>query len=269
MTHDRLHHPPLPGLPRWTRIAVLALALICCAAAPPAAHADRGRTLLFGCPASGWPPFILPDGHPAGPGFMLEVFIKAADALGYDVAIRRIPEKRALTDLKNGGIDVFAKAREWVGAPESYLWSAPVIYSTDVLVLRAEDQRPCNSPNDLKGLKVGTVLHYHYPKLQPLFDSGKAHRVDTSCAMAQMHMLSHGNTDVAVINSHVAMWLAKHTPGLSPESFRQADVPLDSAPYRYAFTMARSWGAFIKLLDHEIESMREDGRMEAILDHYR
>lgn len=236
---------------------------------PAGATAASLPPVVIGSPTGGWPPFMLSDNNPTGPGFMLEVFIKAAAALNRNVQIKQLPDDQALDMLRQGHIDVYAKARKWVSSPADFQWSAPVIYSTDVLVMRADDERIVHAPEDIAGLRVGAVQGYHYPKLEPLFASGTIQRLDTEDSAKQMRLLLRGGTDVAVVNNHVAAWLASHSPGLSPKCFRFADVPLDSAAYRYVYTLARAWGPFIRNVDKEIEAMRKDGRMEAILARYR
>ncbi|MBU1000922.1 MAG: transporter substrate-binding domain-containing protein [Proteobacteria bacterium] len=225
--------------------------------------------IVMGSLDKGWPPYLFSQDDPRHLGIMVDIFIEASTALDFHVNITWLPEKRAMLDLEQGQIDVYAKAKEWVPSPSLFLWSAPIIYSTDVLIFRAGEDFAFNSPKDLAGKTVGTVLGFRYPRLEKLFLSGTCTRMDANNARTQLKMLLSGRLDTAVVNQLVAQWLIREDPSRSPSQVSFSLTPLDTAAYRYAFSMHRTWGTFIQDLDREIERMRCDGRMKTILDRYR
>ncbi|BBD08271.1 substrate-binding periplasmic protein [Desulfovibrio ferrophilus] len=260
-----------------TRIAIILLAFALLSSnlllLNQQARAEPGASLqdpiIMGCPDKGWPPYHFPKGKDQPLGIMPEIFVEATSTLDYSVELVWLPEKRAMQRLKQGDIDVYTKAKEWVAQPSRYLWSQPVVDSTDVLAFRTGEEWAFNGPTDLDNKVVGTVLGYRYPTLEPLFLSGNATRMDATNTHIQLKMLLSRRTDAAVINQHVAQWLIRETPFLTPQQLRFSKKPLASASYRYVFSTHRDWGDFIQKLDQEMERMRTDGRMDAILDKYR
>lgn len=225
--------------------------------------------IIMGSPDKGWPPYHFPQDDPQHLGIMVDVFIEASRSLGCQVEIHWLPEKRAMLCLEQGQIDVYTKAKEWVPSASRFLWSEPIIDSTDVLMFRTGETFAFSGPSDLKGKAVGTVLGFGYPNLDPLFLSGECTRMDAPNARTQLKMLLSSRVDAAVVNQHVVQWLIREDPSLSASDVCFSSHPLDTAGYRYVFGSRRAWGSFIQDLGREVERMRGDGRMETILAQYR
>lgn len=275
-------HPPAPPLPAraapsrrtWGRCPA-ALLLAALLLASPGGPARAGRpggdapaTIVFCCPEAGWPPYLLPCNGSDCRGIMPEIFREAMRSLGVTVVTRSFPEKRSLVMLRQGEVDVYSKAPEWVEDSEAFLWSAPVLPSRDVLVAPAGG-RPIDGPQDLTGLRLGTVLGYSYPGLDEALASGRVTRDDAPDTASQLRKLLYGRTGAAVVNELVARWVLRglHEPGADSLRFSERSVGL--AWMRFGFTRARDWRALVGRLDAEIERMRADGRLQAIVDTYR
>jgi len=254
------------------RAVPLLLALITALALPPApapAQGPRdapGATLVLCCPEAGWPPYNIPCASGPGCGIMPDIFLEAARALGAEVVIRNFPEKRSLLLLEEGRVDVYSKAKQWVPDPERFVWSAPVLPSRDVLATPVDGPRAIDGPADLAGLRLGTVLGYSYPVLEQALASGAVTRDDAPDTTSQIRKLLHGRTDAAVVNELVARWVLRDMDKAGALRFSNGAVGL--AWLRFAFTRARDWEPFIARLDAEIERMRADGRLQAIMDAY-
>ncbi|WP_461210149.1 substrate-binding periplasmic protein [Desulfocurvus sp. DL9XJH121] len=250
---------------------LLALAFLLQGQQPSAAEPGKGMDapLVLGCPATGWPPYHIPDAPDRRPGILPDIFREACGALGQPAELRPLPEVRAMIGLNEGTINVYTKAKEWVADPGRFLWSSTVMRSTDVLLFRAGEEFPFRDVADLRGKSLGTVHGFHYPTLEALFDSGAAARVDAPSTRKLFQMLQAGRCDAAVINDHVARWIISRDPDLAPEQFSLSKTAVDSADYRFVFSWHRTWGGFIEDLDREIARMRADGRMDAIEARYR
>lgn len=249
-------------------LLVLAAILLLAAPSPAAGGGVRDTPITLGSPPPGWPPYYLAEGN-AQAGIMPDIFMEATRSLGREATTLPLPEKRLMLHLAQGTVDVYTKAMEWVADPSLFLWSAPVVASSDVLLFRAGEAFDYPGTDRLEGRSLVTVLGFRYPTLEPLFASGKVKRVDAVDARCQLRMLKCRRGDAAVVNRHVALWLMREDPQLDPEEFRFAERPLATAESRFVFSRRREWGAFIRDLDREIERMRADGRMQAILARYR
>ncbi|OIQ52073.1 Bacterial extracellular solute-binding protein, family 3 [Pseudodesulfovibrio hydrargyri] len=251
-----------------SRCLALSLLLLCLLG-PARAHALEG-TILLGGPHEGWPPFFIPaaDGEPAT-GIMPDVLRAVANRLDLKVAEVYYPDKRAMLYLADGSLDSWPKSEKWVDDPQRYLWTDPVVVSTDVVVYRKQSPIPFQSPEDLIGRNICVVLGYSYPTLEPLFDQGLIRPWKAPSTKLMLKMLGRGHVDGAVCNRFVAQWILREDEGLNPEDFAFAETAVDSAPYRFAFTRAGNWEGFIERFNRELKAMREDGRLEAILKRYQ
>lgn len=258
------------------RVVLLLLALASALAtalpfAPASAQGPQGApgvTLVLCCPEAGWPPYNIPCASGPGCGIMPDIFLEAARALGAAVVIRNFPEKRSLLLLEEGRVDVYSKAKQWVPDPERFAWSTPVLPSRDVLAALADGPRAIDGPADLAGLRLGTVLGYSYPVLEEALASGAVTRDDAPDTVTQLRKLLHGRTDAAVVNELVARWVLRDQGEGGADALRFSRGAVGLAWLRFAFTRARDWEPFIARLDAEIERMRADGRLRAILDAY-
>lgn len=262
-------------MPRLRFLAALILVLAAlsapsarCAAADGLAQAPD-RPLILGSPEEGWPPYHIPDPGDDRSGIMPDILTQAAAALGLPVVVRRYPDKRCMKMLEEGTIDAYTKAYEWVEEPERFAWSRGVVLSEDMILLRAGGTLRYSRPSDLRGLRVGTVLGYGYPRLEALFAGGGVLRDDAPGVVFMLRKLAGGRTDAAVSNRLVAQWVMRNDPALAARGLVFADTPLDCAWFRYVFTRVRDWGPTIAGIDAEIERMRRDGRLDAILARYR
>ena len=251
-------------------LALLMLAAYGQLAPPHAACAGEREMITLSLPPSGWPPYVISDLNGAGPGgIMVDVFREICRVEGYELQMVLYPEKRGHMLLREGHVDAISKAREWVEDPSIYLWTNPVIDSSDVVVFRQTNPIPFTSPQDLAGLNVGLIFSFHYPRLTPLIDRGQIteHRANNSQNL--LRMLNHGHIDCAVINPLVTRWQLRNQTDLSPADFAFSDTPLDNASCRFAFTRGERWKPFIARFNRQLAKMKEDGRLDAIVARYR
>ena len=237
--------------------------------APSGAHAGaHTRTIVMASPPQGWPPFIIIAPDPQkNRGIMLDVLREAMKASGHDLTLALYPEKRSRLMLKEGGIDAYAKAKEWVDNPGLYLWTDPVLTITDTVVFRKSGRLPI--PTSLDGLHLGVVHGFVYPTLEPLFQQGTILRHTAMTTANLLLMVQRGHIDGAVTNRHVAEWIIKNNAELSAEAFAFGKTPIASAPYRFAFPKTEGNELFIAQFNRELAAMKQDGRLKTIMDKYK
>jgi polar amino acid transport system substrate-binding protein len=244
---------------------LLALAATCFLIAGPAIAKDD--SMVMAIPAKGWPPYIIAEKTPRG--IMVDVMRQIAATANLEIQFINYPDKRALMRLCDGTVDAYPKSRDWVTAPDEFLWTDPVLESQDLLLFRKGEKWDFDRPQEGSGEKIGCVLGYRYPVLKPFFASDKIKRVNAPNSRSMLLMLSRGRTDAAVVNKNVALWLMEDTFELSGNDFEFADHPLETAPYAFAFTQKKEWKPFIAHFNRELAAMKKDGRLQAILDKYR
>ena len=225
------------------------------------------KELILATARDGWPPFIIPaDSSGEARGIMIDVLREATQCAGCTLKIAHYPEKRSLMNLQEGIVDVYTKAKEWVSQPNQFDWSDPIIISEDTLIFRKGDQ--ARATQSLTGMDIGVVHGFTYPALKALFACGSLRRHNAHNTKSLLLMLSLGHVDAILTNRHVAQWVILNTPNLHEDDFSFAARPLDSAPFRFAFTKKKDHRTLIDIVNKEIKSMREDGRFQTILDRY-
>ena len=230
--------------------------------------AQKHKEIVYSFPAEGWPPFLIK--HPNGDtsGIMVDVLKAIAHKHEYTLTFKLYPEKRAVIKFKKREIDIFPKAKEWVKNPEQYLWTDPILMMENSFWVRKSATIVYNSPEDLIGMKLGTVLGFNYPKLEPYFADKRIDRINAISGPAMLEMLSQNRTDIAIMEKRVALWLISQTPELQGK-LKFIPNPLEVVGNRFMFNNEPKWKVFVTLFNQELTRMNEDGRMEKILDKYR
>lgn len=232
-------------------------------------RADDQR-LVLGTLPDGWPPFLIPaGGTPDCVGIMPDVLKEVCGKYDITIEIAACPEKRNRQLLINGGVDAYPLSRRWVDDPADYSWTAPVMSVDDIIVSRKDTPIAFTAPHDLAGLSIGVIHGYVYPTLDSLFKSGTIRKQTTFSTRNLLFMLARKRLDAIVTTRHVAEWVIANEPDLNAGDFEFCKTTVDSAPYSFAFTKTRDWRPFISRFNAELARMREDGRLDEILNKYR
>ncbi|HEY0955420.1 MAG TPA: transporter substrate-binding domain-containing protein [Roseateles sp.] len=159
-----------------------------------------------------WPYLELRNGRPVG-GLAFDLMERVARAADARPDYLMLPPKRTQPALHAGEADLMCMmSPKWVAEPlPPERIGPPMVVLEDVLAV-ASGPGP-GQPLDLqaqRGLRVGTVLGYHYRELGPLFDAGKLRREDAPTQQAVLDKLARGRTQAAVVDRLV---LAQHNRG--------------------------------------------------------
>jgi polar amino acid transport system substrate-binding protein len=235
----------------------------------PAAHATpENREIIVGFNNVSWPPYLVEETNGKIHGIMMDVMKAIASKHGFSVKITPLPEKRAIRGMAQGDIDAYSKAKEWVQNPNAYLWTDPVVDSTDVLIFPKDRPVHFETPDDLDGKKIGAILGYRYPLLEPYFADGRIKRDDVKKDSLMLAKLLRGRDDAAIINKFVAYWVIRQNPEFK-DKFAFSEKPVGEAGCRFMFTPKQNWGPFIEAFNKELTSMKGDGRLDAIVRKYQ
>lgn len=227
-----------------------------------------GKTMTFSFPGEGWPPYVIQTEDRAS-GIMPDVLAAIAEKYQYTLNFIYVPDKRGTLMLENGTVDVRPKAREWMEFPDRFLWTEPIVNSTDVLVFRKGHEFPFRTGDDLIGKTIGCIHGFGYPTLNALFENRQAFRHDVMDTEKLLGMLKLGRIDAAVTNELVARWIIRNDRELALNDFSFALRPVDTVPYRLMFSDNGKWKNFIPRFNSELNQMKVDGRFEAILKKYQ
>lgn len=246
----------------WLLVAALVLCFV-----PAQANDEK---IVLGTLTKGWPPFIIPaGGTPDCIGIMPDILKEICGTCNIAIDNLACSVKRHRQWLDQGKADVSPLSKKWVKNPNQYAWTAPVLSIDDVIVSRKEAPVEFTKITDLENLRIGVIHGYVYPTLDALFSSGIIHKQTAFNVRNLLLMLARNHVDGIVAPRHVAEWVIRNEPALDAATFAYSTTPVDSSPYAFAFTKAKDWAPFIARFNAELEKMRTDGRLDAILAKYR
>lgn len=237
----------------------------CALANENAATQDTERVFRFNVSPNGYPPYLInEDGKQSG--IMWDVVTAIADRLDYQVIPEQIPRKRVDQMLAEGYIDATPRAKEWTDNPDEFAFTDPVVDIEEVLFMPKDSELQFEVPEDLFSRTLVTHLGYHYPVLEPHFESGRIRRFDVSRDKDMFGYVLHGSEmDAAVADRLVGKWILRNE-NMQGE-FRTSPTKLSD--YGFRLMLRKDCASFAESFNRELEAMRESGELEEILANYR
>lgn len=186
-------------------LALLAIFLIGSAGAVPL-HAAPARTavLRVAVNEANGRPFALydPRGRFEG-GLARDIIDPLAASLGLRPEYLNLPRARVVPWLRAGRIDgACFLAPDWVPDAQALRWS-PVLFHIRQVIVSPADADAASSPRALFGRRLGTLLNYTYPELQPYFADRRILRSDAPSFASNIAKLERGRID-AFLNDDIA-----------------------------------------------------------------
>jgi polar amino acid transport system substrate-binding protein len=205
-------------------------------------------------------PFVLYDaGGRFGGGLARDILDPMARRLGLRPVYLDLPRARVVPWLRDGEIDgACFLAPAWVAQPQALRWS-PVLFRIRQVIVGPPGAPTVASPQALFGKRLGTLLNYTYPELQPYFADGRIRRADAPTFEANIAKLARGRID-AFLNDDIAALYAVHS-GRLPADARIDPLWAPENPVYCAFSQAFAarapqWHA---LLQAEVDDGRVAG----------
>jgi polar amino acid transport system substrate-binding protein len=242
------------------RFSLSALLLLLCLAA----SAQEQRPLRFSVTESWAMPMIsIVDGQVRG-GILYDLQMRLAQKVGRRAEMLVLPRLRVQRLLSTGGIDVRCYVNpDWLGeAHHQYIWSLPFMLQRDVIVARVAE--PDFTLEQLRGERLGTVLGFSYPRLEPLLASGEIHREDVRTQALALEKLEAGRYRYAISNDLSLNWFNRNRP---QEKRLHALAEISADPVGCVVRDAPDVPT--QALLRAMVQMKEDGEFDAILARYR
>lgn len=226
---------------------------------------DQSATFRFNISPNGYPPYLIVDGEKPS-GIMWDVVALIVPRLGYDLEFMKIPRKRVDQMLADGFLDGTPRAIEWTEKPEQFLFTNPVVHVEEVFFFANGAEFEYNHPSDLFGKTVVTHLGYMYPALDSYFESAQIRRFDVPRDRDMFRFLLHGERfDTALADRLVGQWILK-TEGMA-EHFSSSETAISQ--YGFRIMVRPEWTEFVQAFNEELQRVRENGELQAILANYR
>lgn len=214
----------------------------------------------------GWPPIEI-SAEGAVSGVAVDVFREVMPK-GMVTKVESIPRARVVLDSSSRPVYTRLEAKEWFSHPEEFWWSQPVLKLRSVLYSPSGVPFKYTGLKSLEGKTIGCIRNYDYPRLDQLFDSGRAVRYDVNRDHLLLRMVKSGRVDVAVMDAATARWMIRERDEFRSESFYVAEKPLAVVDLRFAFNKVPGWDRHLPEINRRIRALHDSGRLSRILENY-
>lgn len=167
------------------------------------------RALRFSINDSWAMPMVRIEDGKAVEGILVDLQQRMAAKVGRKAELVVMPRMRVQHALDSGEIDVRCYVNpSWVNSGHyRYIWSLPFMTQRDVLAgVTAEKLQPEQLLNE----RLGTVLGFTYPRLEPLFTSNQIQREDARTQDQVLLKLSARRYRYAISNELSLHWFNRH-----------------------------------------------------------
>lgn len=239
------------------RFLAVALLLLC----SPTFAAERA--LRFSVTESWAMPLMrYEQGHAAG-GILFDLHTRLAQKVGRLAEQPVLPRQRVQQQLERGEIDVRCYVNPaWIKESHyQYIWSLPFMVQRDLFVTRRNESA---LPGSHSGERIGTVLGFIYPTLEPQIASGLVQRDDARTQEQVLEKLAAGRYRFAVSNQLTLDWYNRNRePARRLRPLGELAADLISCLVRDQPDVPTQ-----QLLRAMVQ-MKQDGEFDAILARYR
>lgn len=229
------------------------------------ATAQEQKVFRFNISPDGYPPYLITKGEQPS-GIIWDVVNLITGRMGYKVVPAQIPRKRVDRMLLEGYIDGTSRAVEWTDNPERFLFTMPIVSIEQVFFTPSSSEQVYDAANGYLPKIVVTHLGYRYPELEPYFNAGTVRRFDVPRERDLFTFLIHGKGfDAAITDRRVGQWIIRNENleakvRVAHQSIRQ---------YGYRLMLRKDWAGFARKFNKELERIRRNGELDAILAPYR
>lgn len=198
-------------------------------------------------------------------GIVYDLGQSVAKAIAMPVEFVALPRKRLDGAALAGDFDLRCYFNPlWTEIPEKFVWSPKLFELSDVIFGTESTPELKDLANLTNGAQISTVLGYSYPRLEPLFLSGKLKREDAVGQENVLLKMTALRTQYGVSDALALNWYTRITPKHRFSTWRlliarqdfQCAIPLSSKV---------SPTVIFKALD----DIKGNGKLDEILKNYR
>ncbi|CAE78729.1 transporter substrate-binding domain-containing protein [Bdellovibrio bacteriovorus] len=180
----------------------------------PAWAGKSNEPLRVAIPYSLAPPLLITDDKGQAQGIVRDYINAIEKRIGRKFELVVIPKFRIHEMINKGMAEINCyTSPTWVPNPEKYTWSKVLFMKREVLASR----KAVSSYSEIKGERVGTVLRYIYPHIDPLFKSGRLIREDVPTEEQNLQKFVNKRiNNVVADDTHLDYFLKKNDKSKNP-----------------------------------------------------
>lgn len=199
-------------------------------------------------------------------GLLKDLGVQLARELGTRIEFVRLPRRRIEPALFAGEADLVCySSPAWTDNPKTLLWSIPTLKQIERVLVRKANPLPTRIPDDFVAKRVSVRLGYSYASIQPLFDAGKATRVDETQVNFMFKAVATGLTDMLISSDGEIEGYFQSNPQARKE-FAAAATPFSVVATQCAISPKSRWS--LEKIDKALGSMMKRGDFDRMTKHY-
>lgn len=204
-------------------------------------------------------------GHVTG-GVLPDLYRELAIELGTTVDYQVLSRKRIEGALLAGQVDIKCyHSPGWVEYKGKMDWTIATLPQIERVVTLFGASTVKKLPDDLVGKRLAVKLGYQYPRLQSLFDSKQAVRVEEVKAANQFRALDEGLVNALILSdAEIEGFLSRNPAGRS--RFKALSEPLDVIQTQCMVSPTSPWSVIA--INAALRRLMTRGVVEGIVKRY-
>lgn len=238
------------------------LTLLCLLGMSTFSFAETLKVVLYD---GGSPPLFFEKGD-SNTGIYVDLLNAIGKQSGIQFQFDYLPTKRAMALFEQGQVHVEPGINPvWrSGSAVPGEFTIAFAKAEDVVIFNEGKLKSVSGPQDLSGMKVGTIKGFFYPGYMDAFGSGSIHRQDSLNEDKLMLKLVNNRIDTAFIRKEAAQYRIKTDASL--KSIQIGSV-IGSADIM--FRVHPSKASVIPAINEAITELKANGTVETIYAQYR
>jgi polar amino acid transport system substrate-binding protein len=233
-------------------------------------------SILFGAPdfifsaeklsivSDEWPPYIYTENLEVK-GFDYEIVMAVMEIMNYEVTFKIYPWKRCLYMIKNKQVDaildigITEDRKKQMFFPEENISS-----SASVLFCSRDANFTFNNLEDLKGLKIGTLLGYVYSK--EIENTKFFEKFPVQTINQNIDMLKLGRIDMFIANRNAGLFAAREKGVLGKIKYLEKEI--SGGPLFLAFSKKQNNLEIANIFSEKLKLFKTSKKYQIILRKY-
>lgn len=227
----------------------------------PALCHGKSDVLIAAIPDGLARPLVFAESGDKISGILPEYTEALAREMGRKVQISVLSHYRLHSHLVSGKVDVLCYAsRAWAPPTNDYVWSKTLFNKREVIL------GPTPMPKhltDLIGKKIGTILNYVYPRLDPFFKDKRIEREDGPSEEANLAKLEKGRLAYVVTDELFLDYFKTKNP-----SIEEGHERLLLQQYPISCNVSQKGTITVKEVNSAIDHLKSSGKLSTIFKKY-
>jgi polar amino acid transport system substrate-binding protein len=258
---------PEAGMRAWRRgLASMGMAAIAaCLPCQPVLAAEPPPLRVAQTGGMAYPLLVLSSPSLVSGGFLKELGDRVAEQLGTRAEHLVFSRRRIEQAVLSGSADLLCYYSPiWVKNVDAH-WTITVLPQIERVVVPAGSKLDYGAPEDLASRRVAVLLGYNFTALQPLFDSGRATRVNDTQVEHLFRMLDRDMADALIVSEAEIEGFFAQKPG-ERARFKVSEKPFSVVDTQCLVSPRSPWS--LAAVNSALQTLIKSGELAGLAQRY-